>query len=124
MAKIVIAEDDDHVLRLMSIWLQKLGHQVVEARNGLEAKAALSAGGADLLVTDVNMPECDGITLIEWLRGEAKLTIPVIALSARCDQDRLGERLTRLKVSLHPKPFSPSRLAAEIGTTLAQAATA
>jgi CheY-like chemotaxis protein len=124
MAKIVIAEDDAHVLRLMSIWLQKLGHEVVEARNGVEAKAALGAGGADLLVTDVNMPECDGIALVEWMREEAGLHIPVIALSARCDQDRLAERLARMRVSLHAKPFSPSRLSAEISAKLAASAPA
>lgn len=119
MAKILVAEDDAHVLRLMCIWLAKNGHEVAEARNGEEAKALLAAGGVDCLVSDVNMPRCDGIALIEWLRAEFEAEIPVIVLSARCDQDRLGERLKALNVSVHPKPFSPSRLSAEIEERLA-----
>jgi DNA-binding response OmpR family regulator len=114
MAKVVVAEDDVHVLRLMSIWLTRAGHEVLEARNGAEAKVCLDGGDVELLVTDVNMPGCDGIELIRWLRQDMNLVMPVIMLSARCDQARIGERLAGMNVSVHPKPFSPSGLAAEI----------
>ena len=119
MARILVAEDDAHVLRLMSMWLTHNGHEVIEVRNGDEAKDAVNVGGVECLVTDVNMPHCDGIRLIEWLRNEARLDIPVITLSARCDQAKLGERLSALNVSVPPKPFSPSRLSAEIEQRLA-----
>ena len=119
MAKIVVAEDDVHVLRLMAIWLSRAGHEVLEARNGTEAKVYLDGGNVELLVTDVNMPGCDGIELVRWLRQDMNLQIPVITLSARCDQARIGENLAGLNVSVHPKPFSPSRLSAEIEDLLA-----
>ena len=119
MAKILIAEDDAHAMRLMSMWLTHRGHEVLEARNGEEAKKLVGQGGVECVVTDVNMPHCDGIQLVEWLRREAGLTIPVITLSARCDQAKLGEKLSALEVSVHPKPFSPSRLSAEIEQKLA-----
>jgi CheY-like chemotaxis protein len=122
MAKILIAEDDAHVIRLMSIWLAKGGHEVAEARNGEEAKALIESGGIELVVTDVNMPRCDGVELVSWLRNEAKSDIPVISLSARCDQAKLGEKLSALNVTIHPKPFSPSRLSAEIEEKLATSA--
>jgi len=112
-----------HVIRLMSIWLTKKGHEVFEARNGEEAKGLIRDGGIDCVVTDVNMPLCDGIALVEWLRHDAKLDIPVITLSARCDQARLGERMGALNVSVHPKPFSPSRLSAEIDEKLTSVST-
>lgn len=123
MAKILVAEDDAHVMRLMSMWLKHNGHEVLEARNGEEAKKLVTTGGVECMVTDVNMPQCDGIELIEWLRNEARLDIPVITMSARCDQARLEEKLSALKVSVHPKPFSPSRLSAEIEQRLAAAET-
>ncbi len=123
MAKIVIAEDDAHVIRLMAMWLTRSGHEVFEARNGNEAKEHLQENEIDLLVTDVNMPHCDGIELIQWLRNERKSNIPVITLSARCDQAKLGENLSSLNVTVHPKPFSPSRLNAEIQEKLAAAHT-
>ena len=119
MARILIAEDDAHVMRLMSMWLTHNGHEVLEASNGEDAKKLVDQGGVECVVTDVNMPHCDGIHLVEWLRKEAGLTIPVITLSARCDQARLGEKLSALEVSVHPKPFSPSRLSAEIDQRLA-----
>jgi len=121
MAKILVAEDDIHVMRLMALWLTKSGHEVLEASNGVEAKELLSAGGVDCLVTDVNMPHCDGIELVHWLRRDARLTIPVTLLSARCDQENLSERLQNMDVAVYPKPFSPSRLLAEIERKLTTA---
>jgi CheY-like chemotaxis protein len=114
MARILVVEDDVHVMRLMSMWLAKSGHDVPEARNGLEAKDFLRAGGIECVVSDVNMPLCDGIELVRWLRCDAGLTIPVILLSARCDQEAINERLNDLDVAVYPKPFSPSRLLVEI----------
>lgn len=114
MARIVVAEDDVHVIRLMSIWLTKNGHEVLEAPNGEEAKALIDQGGVDCLVTDMNMPHCDGVELVRYIRNEVEMKIPIIMLSARCDQEHLGKDVSSLDVSVHPKPFSPSRLSAEI----------
>ena len=60
------------------------------------------------------MPHCNGIELAQWLRGEFKSDIPIVILSARCDQAQIGEQMHQLKVTVHPKPFSPSRLSNEI----------
>ena len=114
MATILVAEDDAHVMRLMSMWLARNGHQVLEATDGLQAKDVIAAGGVDFLVTDINMPHCNGIELAQWLRGEFKSDIPIVMLSARCDQAQIGEQMHQLKVTVHPKPFSPSRLSNEI----------
>lgn len=121
MARILVAEDDIHVMRLMALWLTKSGHEVTEAANGQEAKDALAASSVDCVVTDVNMPVCDGIELVRWMREDAALTIPVTLLSARCDQEDLTERLRDMNVDIYPKPFSPSRLLVEIERKLQQA---
>ena len=60
MAKILIAEDEAHILRLMSMWLKKNGHEVIETRNGAEALTAIEAGVPDLIVSDMNMPLVTG----------------------------------------------------------------
>jgi len=119
MARILIVEDDVHVMRLMAMWLSKSGHDVLEAVNGVEAKQQLSNGVVDCLVTDINMPQCNGIELVRWLRLEKDLRMPVILLSARCDQEELTAKLSNLEVAIYPKPFSPSRLLAEINHKLA-----
>lgn len=120
MATILVAEDDAHVMRLMSMWLTRNGHRVLEAPNGEDAKDLIMAGDVEFLVTDINMPHCDGVELAKWLRGDFGSDIPVIMLSARCDQAQIGEQLHRLEVTVHPKPFSPSRLSNEIEKRLAE----
>lgn len=123
MAKILIAEDDVHILRLLSIWLKRNGHEVSEANNGIQARDLYSAapdGGFDLIVSDINMPGMSGIELAQWLRVEMKSDIPLILLSSRCDQAGMSEKLDPIGVQVHPKPFSPSRLVQEIEKRLAE----
>jgi CheY-like chemotaxis protein len=121
VANILVVEDDAHVLRLVTMWLSR-GHKVLEARNGQEAKAHLEHNHVDFIVSDINMPGCDGIELLEWARTERGIDVPAIMLSARCDQVRLGGRLARLRAVVHPKPFSPARLSQEINERLAESA--
>lgn len=118
MARILLAEDDAHVMRLMAIWLERNGHEVIETQNGADAQAQLQSGGIDCLVTDINMPHMNGLELVRWMRDDARLDIPVIMLSARCDQQKIDKSLEGYRVSLHPKPFSPSRLISEIEALL------
>ena len=120
MAGILVAEDDAHMLRILSIWLQRNGHEVFEARDGLMAKEGLRSRSFDFVVSDVNMPGLDGIGLVRWLRGEHKSNVPMILLSSRCDQKAIAEEVAPLDVEVHPKPFSPSRLVAEIERKLAR----
>jgi len=120
MADILIAEDDAHMMRILSMWLSRNGHRVVEAANGLAAQQQLRDRKFQLLVSDVNMPGLDGISLVRWLRREHASWIPVILLTSRCDQAVLAEELAEFDVRLHPKPFSPSRLASEIEERLGQ----
>lgn len=121
MANILVVEDDAHVLRLVTMWLSR-GHKVLEARNALEAKQHIEHHHVDFIVSDINMPGCDGIELLEWIRSDQGIDVPAIMLSARCDQVKLGDRLAQLNAVVHPKPFSPSRLSAEIDARLAEGA--
>lgn len=124
MARILVAEDDAHMLRLMSMLLSRHEHEVVEARDGDEARVALESSDVDCLVTDINMPGTDGVTLVRWLRDELGKSMPVIMLSARCDQEKIDLSLKGYRVSFHPKPFSPSRLIAEINKLISDYAAA
>ncbi len=114
MGKILIAEDETHILRLMSMWLKKNGHEVIETRNGAEALQAIEAGPVDLIVSDMNMPLVSGEELARTVRQEKKLCIPILMLSSRCDQTSLSERMKAYDVTLYPKPFIPSQLVAQI----------
>lgn len=119
MARILIAEDEPHIIRVMTMWLARQGHTVIETRNGAEAVAALKAQAVDLVISDMNMPVLDGMGMIKVLREELGLDVPVLMLSSRCDQASLAEQVKAFRVTLYPKPFTPSRLVEEIDRLLA-----
>jgi CheY-like chemotaxis protein len=127
MARILIAEDEPHILRVMSLWLKRNGHHVIETPNGLAALKRLEQEDVDLVISDINMPVLDGLGLIEAVRavgGECKdRNVPFLMLSSRCDQISLAEKVEGRNVCLYPKPFVPSRLVAEIDRLLGAAAT-
>jgi len=64
MAKILLVDDDELVLYALSKFLRKSGHTIIEAANGLEAMKKLKLESFDLLVTDIIMPDMEGIQLI------------------------------------------------------------
>ena len=93
--RILLAEDQAILAKLMSLELMAEGHQVTVAVNGVEAKALLDEQTFDLLITDVYMPEMDGIELIGAL-AEQQIKLPIIVLSASrlsalsADLEKLG----------------------------------
>lgn len=114
MATIVLAEDDLHIIRVVSMWLKQHGHQVFEATNGKRALDLVSTHRPDLLITDVNMPVMDGLELVKTCAAENLPQVGVVMLTSRCDQAEIIDALAGLKVVFHPKPFSPSRLVDEV----------
>ena len=110
MSRILVAEDDPHILRLISMWLQRQGHTMVEARNGLMARDLIQAAPVDVLVTDINMPGLDGVTLIELVLQSPCVRQGIIVLTNRWDHGEIRDRLAVSGVHVIPKPFSPSRL--------------
>jgi len=80
MARILVIDDEAEVRRAVASFLRGLGHEVLSAANGREAIATLATGPVDLLVTDINMPEMDGIEIVSSLR-EAASQVPIIAMS-------------------------------------------
>jgi len=80
MAKILVIDDDDAVRRMLTSALTGQGHEVVVASNGKEALAIQAEVAPDLVITDILMPETDGIEVILALRRSAP-DLRVIAMS-------------------------------------------
>lgn len=80
MSYILIVDDDDDVRRALRRILELDGHVVVSCADGHEALRALSAGRSDLVITDMYMPEMDGIEFLTRLR-EQDAELPVLAVS-------------------------------------------
>ncbi len=110
MSRILVAEDDPHILRLICMWLKRQGHEVLEARNGLAAREVLQTGVVDVLVSDVNMPGLDGLELVDGALRDERVTHGVILLTNRWDHGDIRDRMAARGVQVLPKPFSPTRL--------------
>ena len=91
---ILIAEDNEFNAQLMRQLLQRRGHQVTVARNGIDALSLATRGSYEIMFLDLHMPGLDGFDVIEKLRARERSTgghLPVVALTARSrkeDRDR------------------------------------
>lgn len=121
MAKLLIIDDEAHIARVLVLWLKRHHHEVLEACNGMEALDILRKQPVDMIISDMNMPVLDGLAMVKKVRTELHLDMPILLLSARCDQSNLAEKLAPYRARLLPKPFVPSRLMADIEETLALA---
>ena len=80
MARILVIDDDDQILRTLHQVLEMEGHEVVDASNGKEGIKLFRENGADLIITDIVMPEKEGLETIMELRRDFP-DIKVIAIS-------------------------------------------
>jgi len=78
MPRILVIDDDPAVRTTVRLLLERAGYEIVEAGNGKEAGRLLD--GADLVITDLLMPEVDGVDLLGTIRREGR-RVPVIAMS-------------------------------------------
>ncbi len=118
-ATVLIVDDDPLNRAMLSMSLGSLGHQVIEAGNGLEGIAALGAHDVDVVITDIEMPEMDGYGLLEHRAGDDRLkAIPFIVISG---VDEMESIITCIKLGAEdylPKPFDPVLLHARLGACL------
>ena len=114
-AKILIADDEIYMLRLLEMTFKKGGYAVVSCRDGQEALTQAASGLPQLIVLDVMMPGLDGLGALRMLKeNPVTRDIPVVVLSAK------GHALTRVHAVLAgavlflAKPFSPNELLGEV----------
>ncbi len=112
--RILIVDDEPHMLRITELSLKKGGYEILTARNGREALESAARELPALIVMDVTMPEMDGLTALQQLKAApATAGIPVIMLTSR-GQSIARETAEASGAALYlTKPFSPSALAAE-----------
>ena len=80
MAKILLIDDDPTIQKVFSQFLTGLGYEITQANNGKEGMAVLDKTRPDLVITDIMMPEMDGLEILMKLR-ERHDSVPVIAIS-------------------------------------------
>ncbi len=109
--KILVCDDEPHILHVVSTKLRNAGYEVFTAADGEEGFEIAKQNNPDLIITDYQMPMLSGLELCAKLRSEsATESIPVIMLTARgfsLNGDDLKE--TNIRKVL-PKPFSPREI--------------
>lgn len=85
MYRVLLVDDDPHILNTNQVYLTKQGYQVYRAESGAEALAVASTAQVDAVVLDVDMPGIDGVTVCQRLREVSD--VPVIFLSAYAQTD-------------------------------------
>jgi len=110
--RVLIAEDEQRLRKIVRTYLQRGGYEVIEATNGQEAIDLLDENEVDLVILDVMMPQVDGWSVLRQLRSESDL--PVIMLTARGDEE---DKLFGFELGAEDymtKPFSPRELMARV----------
>ncbi|MBP2228194.1 two-component system chemotaxis response regulator CheY [Azospirillum agricola] len=112
MKKKVLTVDDSRTMRdMVTFTLKGAGYDVVEAADGQQAMTAMAAGKVDLVITDLNMPVMDGLTLIRKLRAiPAHRTLPILMLTTEADEKKKAEGRAAGATGWIVKPFNPDKL--------------
>lgn len=105
--RVVVADDDSSLRKLIVSWLDQLGHTVTVAEDGRGLVAACRAAAPDLAISDVRMPGLDGLAAAAVLRGE--LDIPVVLMSGDWTPEQAA-RADALGAPRLGKPFRPLTL--------------
>jgi two-component system alkaline phosphatase synthesis response regulator PhoP len=119
--KVLVVDDEIHIVHVVAIKLRNNGFEVVTAANGAEAFELACSEKPDIIVTDFQMPVMTGLELVEKIRqNEATKEIPVILLTARSFAIE-DEQKQSLQISeCLSKPFSPKELLRSIEDVLYQ----
>lgn len=121
--KILVADDESHILHVVSLKLRNAGFHVVTARDGQEALELAQQEQPDLLITDYHMPQLSGLELCQRLKqdpGTAK--IPAIMLTARGYHLEPHDTEQSGILRMLSKPFSPRHLLSTVNEVLGEAA--
>jgi len=114
MAKTILTVDDSASIRQMvKFTLSKEGYGIIEAVDGKDALAKVGGVKIDMVITDLNMPNMDGITLIKQLRAKPEFRFtPIIMLTTESQDSKKTEGKAAGATGWIVKPFQPEQLVA------------
>ncbi len=120
---ILVADDESHILHVVSLKLKNAGYRVLTARDGQEALEIAQQEKPDLLITDYHMPQLSGLELCRKLKQDpATAHIPAIMLTARGYELEPADTEQSGILRMLSKPFSPRHLLSTVEEVLSGAA--
>ncbi len=120
MAKILVAEDEQHIAAMITFKLENAGHRIVRARDGEEALFIAGVERPDLVLLDVMMPVINGFEVLRRLRADPTFRAPIIMVTAKGQERDVLTGLRTGAADYIVKPFSPKELLARIELALSR----
>lgn len=117
MKSILIVEDDITYGMMLKTWLGKKGFQVTSASSITRAQKHLETEGADLILSDLRLPDKDGIDLLKWL-GTQGMSIPLIMMTSYADIQSAVQAMKLGASDYVAKPVNPEELLKKIGEAM------
>ena len=112
MTKTVLTIDDSRTMReMLNLALVQAGYRVIQAVDGVEGLEVLQAEGADVVITDINMPRMDGFGVIEGVRADpTHRATPILVLTTESDATKKERARKAGATGWIVKPFNPEKL--------------
>lgn len=112
--KIMIVDDASSIRQSLSYVLQQAGYEVIEAVDGADALKKIAGEKVSLIVSDVNMPNMDGLTFVKTLKSDPQYAdnkfTPVVMLTTEAGEDKKNEGKEAGVKAWMTKPFPPDKL--------------
>jgi DNA-binding response OmpR family regulator len=116
MTKILVVDDEQHIIELVTLYLKHEGYEVTGVSTGEEARTRLRPGGFDLVILDLMLPDIDGFALCGEIRSQSD--VPILMLTARKED---VDKIVGLEIGADDyltKPFNPRELVARVRAIL------
>ncbi len=120
MANVLIVDDSSTMRKIISRSLRQAGlsvDNVFEAGDGIEGLNALGANQVDLILSDINMPNMDGLEFVKQVRAQG-IKVPIMMITTEGGEDIIGEAINSGASGSIRKPFTPDQLQEKLGGLL------
>lgn len=120
MANVLIVDDSSTMRKIISRSLRQAGlsvDDIFEAGDGIEGLNALAGNKVDLILSDINMPNMDGLEFIKAVRANGN-TVPIVMITTEGGEDILKEAMSSGASDSIKKPFTPDQLNEKLGGLL------
>lgn len=115
MKRILSVDDSSSLRQMVGLVLRGSGYEVVEAFDGVDALSKIKGRQVDLILTDINMPQMDGIELTRHLRAIPEYRfVPVVLLTTESHPEKKQEGRAAGATAWIVKPFTPDQLLAVV----------
>ena len=119
MKSILVVDDSATVRKFMNQVLHTLGHNIIEAKDGIDAIQLMAKHKIDLVIADLNMPRMNGIDLIQSIRENPdQLDLPIIMLTTEADDESRKKAISIGANVFLVKPASPQVIVYKVNSLL------